>query len=112
MDNPILIVSIGISGLLLIGGLVTLIIFFIQRTTTRHKTLYDLMDGRMTELIALNKQAAELAGRASERSDQLLRDQQEKAQSDAQRRIETTEQANRIMMEQNVQDSSTRPEHR
>jgi hypothetical protein len=80
-----------------------------QKASKRYVTLYDLMDGRMTELIALNKQASELAGRASERAEQLVREEKEREESDRSRRTYTTDQANRIVTEQEQHDSRRNP---
>jgi hypothetical protein len=95
-----LILLLIIGGVVLIGALIVFIVYSSRQATQRHMVLYDLVDGRMTELIALNKTAAELVGRAAERTEQGVRDQHEKEQSDLHRRIQTTEQANRFMTEQ------------
>jgi F0F1-type ATP synthase membrane subunit b/b' len=100
MSSITLMTLLSMAGMAVVGTLIYFAIRSSQKARERYMTLYDLTDGRMTELIALNKQAAELVGRAAERADQIVREQREKDQSDLQRRIQTTEQADRFMTEQ------------
>ena len=65
------------------------------------------LDGRLTQLLAKTDEAGKLIGRAAERADQLIRDQTEKDQSDITRRTYTTDQADRIVTEQeNIEQRS------
>lgn len=100
MSLTMLIVLLIILCLVLIGGLIFFGISSARNAKARHQLLYDLVDGRMTELITMHKTAAELLGRAAERTDQIMRERQEKERLDEQRHIQTVEQADRFMTEQ------------
>lgn len=109
MSERIVITLLVIAAIPVLGLFLFFAIYRLRKASQWYMSLYNLVDARITELIATTKQAADLAGRAAERAARLLRERGEKEDSEQSRRSYTIDQANRIVTEQETPDQRSDP---